>query len=920
VPQTDIFVDTPLAGWDGAGISKKFIKVNGTFTFSVSRGSIGVVIGVNQSKGRSNYGYTDIDAGFIFSRGNVSIIENGAKKTALGDFTNDDEFGIRIINGVINYVKNGVIVEPSGLAPSDERWFLDTSMYLSGDTVISAKAEQDVFQSIVSSRQAASPSQLDFRSNTTTKFTNTSFKQGTTIHVAVQRFNSTTGFAVERHTLLGVLHFDQKTGFTFDTSVSLNTSHVSLSALGGMATDSSGGQSINSLSSFESIAYNNLFTLDFAGSTSVLAGVVSQASGITGGTTVGSDNQVLANAFIGTASDHSYAESANTLQGLGGIAGAFPESKVGACRIEGATEEGTAQGSGILLSTGRHVLTAAHVVDGYFDINSIELKFIHDAGVSLPTYKVYRMSIHPLWLGIADDLTDIVPRAKYDLAILELTNYVDPIVKRHGLYTQDDELFKEYDRTSYSPRVHPVTGAVSAKGWDLTRNRVGLISEGNSLLYSDYDDGTAEHDAFGLKYNVHNLGVAGEGGIYFGDSGSGLLINDRIAGILSLTIDSATAADINPGHHGTYGDVFADTRVSDHIDWVVANANNTSPYAGVDPAFPDAPYALRAMNAFVEAELADFEVEAQGTGGTASTGDIELPGFEVGAFSAAHAGVDLFDFETVATATQYALATAGVDLFDFEVEAAGEMGAIGDADFKLGFEFGVAAVSGSYSAFELGGFEVEATATSYGVGTSSLELPGFEVEAKGETLVNGGHAELELLGFEAIYGYTEVNIFGLVTDARGSEVSAGTPLKKAYAINVAHTETTIYPDYAFNQIVKLDGLYYGVRPDGLYLLEGPDDEGGKIQATIQTADMDFGTARHKRVPYAYLDTTDTTTIEPFTEERKIGKYTSSFKGRRTRLARGARGRFWSFKVANVDGAPLDLRSLELYTNAVGRKV
>jgi hypothetical protein len=106
----------------------------------------------------------------------------------------------------------------------------------------------------------------------------------------------------------------------------------------------------------------------------------------------------------------------------------------------------------------------------------------------------------------------------------------------------------------------------------------------------------------------------------------------------------------------------------------------------------------------------------------------------------------------------------------------------------------------------------------------------------------------------------------------------------------------------------------------VYLLEGSDDDGTAIDAELKTADMDFGTARHKRVPYAYLDTTDTTEIEPFSEERAIGKYTSSFNGRRTRMARGARGRFWAFKIRNKNGAPLDLRSLELYPHTVGRKV
>jgi len=141
-----------------------------------------------------------------------------------------------------------------------------------------------------------------------------------------------------------------------------------------------------------------------------------------------------------------------------------------------------------------------------------------------------------------------------------------------------------------------------------------------------------------------------------------------------------------------------------------------------------------------------------------------------------------------------------------------------------------------------------------------------------------------------------------------------------YAVNISNAETTRYLNYNFDSIVRLVGQYYGVRADGLYLLEGSDDNGTPIDAKIKTKDIDFGTSRHKRVPYMYLDTESQTKVTTEVEGKSVASYNSGFGGRRTQLAKGPKGRYWAFEVTNINGDAMILGSLEAHAEVLRRKV
>lgn len=127
-----------------------------------------------------------------------------------------------------------------------------------------------------------------------------------------------------------------------------------------------------------------------------------------------------------------------------------------------------------------------------------------------------------------------------------------------------------------------------------------------------------------------------------------------------------------------------------------------------------------------------------------------------------------------------------------------------------------------------------------------------------------------------------------------------------------------YRNYPFNGFAAFNGRYYGTADDGLYLLEGNDDDGDPIQASIKTALMDFGTGVLKRIPDVYVAFvgSDKLLLKVVTTgqrgEQQETIYTSSvpagtaLHNGRIRIGQGLKSRYWQFELSNVDGAEFEI--------------
>jgi hypothetical protein len=144
---------------------------------------------------------------------------------------------------------------------------------------------------------------------------------------------------------------------------------------------------------------------------------------------------------------------------------------------------------------------------------------------------------------------------------------------------------------------------------------------------------------------------------------------------------------------------------------------------------------------------------------------------------------------------------------------------------------------------------------------------------------------------------------------------------EAYVMNTLNTSVTRYQNYPFMHIAAIGNTYYGVRNDGLYLLTGIDDTMDNVtltpvNGTIITKDTDFNSYQSKNVAYMYQDGDDAYQVTAIVDSVAQPTFPAEFGGRRTRLARGSKGRYWAFKVEGIQ----KLQGLEYLPDGLTRRV
>lgn len=142
-----------------------------------------------------------------------------------------------------------------------------------------------------------------------------------------------------------------------------------------------------------------------------------------------------------------------------------------------------------------------------------------------------------------------------------------------------------------------------------------------------------------------------------------------------------------------------------------------------------------------------------------------------------------------------------------------------------------------------------------------------------------------------------------------------------------------YRNYPFNGYVDLFGTYYGTTSSGLYELAGADDDGEPIEGWIKTALMDFGTGKKKRLPDVYVAfaggdklllkviLTDAETGDQVEHwyESDVPPGTALHNGR-IKVGRGLAARYWQLVLKNINGAPLEVDTLELRPLILDRRI
>ena len=232
--------------------------------------------------------------------------------------------------------------------------------------------------------------------------------------------------------------------------------------------------------------------------------------------------------------------------------------------------DGTGLGSGTLLLSGKHILTAAHnVCDdlGNMVATNVQATFETTTGnVVINSAQIY---VDPLYNGSPWG-------GGHDLAIIVLSQVAPANIQRYDINRVANEIGQNFTRVGYGLTGTGLTGDVGPAG---TKHSGQNTYEATNALYGDFgdelaydfDDGTAAHDAFGQLYNMPNLGLGNnEACAAPGDSGGPNFIGGVIAGVTSYGFQLPGPQDVLPGPvpNSSFGDMGADVRVSDYSAWI----------------------------------------------------------------------------------------------------------------------------------------------------------------------------------------------------------------------------------------------------------------------------------------------------------------------------------------------------------------
>lgn len=247
--------------------------------------------------------------------------------------------------------------------------------------------------------------------------------------------------------------------------------------------------------------------------------------------------------------------------------------------------DGHIAGSAVLLKSGLHLLTAAHVADS-LDRSSASVDFQTADGVVHA--RIASITSYPS-ASVGDS------GVYNDLAIITLEQAAPVGVERYGLYAGLDEVGQAASIVGYGQLQSP-SGTVLAPAGTIHVGSNRIDADGSVLqplgwsaslsdqLVFDYDNGLSSRDSFGTLFGLYDTGIAGEAMITSGDSGGGLFLESDgtwlLAGINSY-VRRVDATDVNSLSDGSVGDIGAATRVSSYAEWIMDTAGmSQKPVAG----------------------------------------------------------------------------------------------------------------------------------------------------------------------------------------------------------------------------------------------------------------------------------------------------------------------------------------------------
>jgi hypothetical protein len=155
------------------------------------------------------------------------------------------------------------------------------------------------------------------------------------------------------------------------------------------------------------------------------------------------------------------------------------------------------------------------------------------------------------------------------------------------------------------------------------------------------------------------------------------------------------------------------------------------------------------------------------------------------------------------------------------------------------------------------------------------------------------------------------------------------PFRKGFVMNLSHFGVTEYNNFPFNSFANYHGtgIYIGASEEGIFLLDGEDDNGVKINSAIQFGVEDLWKNFINRLREGFVNMRGgPLRIELILDEGRLTPVTMDLQSltnviheERLKPPRGLKNRFFSVIIKNLGGSDFDLESLRIFCDEIKRR-
>ena len=157
-----------------------------------------------------------------------------------------------------------------------------------------------------------------------------------------------------------------------------------------------------------------------------------------------------------------------------------------------------------------------------------------------------------------------------------------------------------------------------------------------------------------------------------------------------------------------------------------------------------------------------------------------------------------------------------------------------------------------------------------------------------------------------------------VSDAFKASLLRYAPDPSTVCMNLATGAASRYTNWYFNSFAQINDQYYAVDSQGMWLLEGSNDNGSPIISGIDLGRIDFHSNNLKHVPNVYVSGKSSsntivtvTTSSGLTYDYFARSFDVAAKVQRHDLGRGLRETWYGLVVRNSAGSNLEVSGVSV---------